>query len=153
LLLARTAFQTTEPTDVSQLPVAHAYLSGATECGVPPRIGLSRAVYPADDRRTAVAHLESGVAHYVDGMVKRGYFAPGLSQEAYFKRSHIHYGHPEEVAASLQADLVLPHTTDLIVQVHPGLPTADQFLRALERIAREVAPALGWRPAAATATA
>ncbi len=147
LLLARTAFQTTEPTDVSQLPVAHAYLGGAAERAVPPRIGVSRAVYAADDRRTAVAHLEAGVAHYVDGMVQRGYFAPGLSQDAYFKRSHIHYGHPDEVVASLQADLLLPYTTDLIVQVHPGLPTPAQFVRALERIAREVAPALGWQPA------
>jgi putative FMN-dependent luciferase-like monooxygenase len=147
LLLARTAFQTSEPTDVAQLPVAVAYQQAMAARGLPPRLGVSRAVYPADDRRTAVAHVEAGVAHYVDGMVQRGFFAPGLSQEAYFSRSHIHYGHPDEVVASLQADLLLPHTTDLIVQVHPGLPTPDQFLRALERIAREVAPSLGWQPA------
>jgi len=110
------------------------------------RIGLSRAVYPADDRRTAVAHLERGVAEYVDSMIGRGYFPAGLSQEAYFARSHIHYGHPEEVVASLRADRVFPLTTDLIVQVHPGHPTPDQFVKALERIAKEVAPPLGWRP-------
>src|SRR5688572_22671331 len=116
LLLARTAFQSSDPTDVNQQPVAQAYLDalplsrdravgtsalraanivlrttsqpmlaprsggdpmGAqrrspvnSEVGVmrglggegtsggesmPPRIGLSRAVYPADDRRTAIA--------------------------------------------------------------------------------------------------
>jgi alkanesulfonate monooxygenase SsuD/methylene tetrahydromethanopterin reductase-like flavin-dependent oxidoreductase (luciferase family) len=165
LLLARTAFQTSEPTDVSQLPVAQAYLQaladrtrgetptlpspseGEGRVGVPsPRIGLSRAVYPADDRKTAVAHLEHGVAEYVDQMVARGNFPRGLSQEQYFTRSHIHYGHPDEVIASLKADLVFPLATELIVQVHPGHPTADQFVKALERIAREVAPALGWRP-------
>jgi len=147
LLLARTAFQSQEPTDVAQLPVARAYLDAVAGRGDRPRIGLSRAVYPADDRRTAVAHLEAGVASYVYGMVSRGYFAPGLSQEAYFRRSHLHYGHPDEVVASLRADLLLPHATELIVQVHPGLPTPAQFLRALERIARDVAPALGWQPA------
>jgi alkanesulfonate monooxygenase SsuD/methylene tetrahydromethanopterin reductase-like flavin-dependent oxidoreductase (luciferase family) len=176
LLLARTAFQSSDPTDVSQLPVAEAYLqalANRTRSGTPtlpspskgcrrsrysrraaegrvgvtaPRIGLSRAVYPADDRKTAIAHLEHGVAEYVDQMVARGNFPRGLSQEQYFARSHIHYGRPDEVIASLQADLVFPLATELIVQVHPGHPTADQFVKALERIAREVAPALGWRP-------
>jgi alkanesulfonate monooxygenase SsuD/methylene tetrahydromethanopterin reductase-like flavin-dependent oxidoreductase (luciferase family) len=188
LLLARTAFLSSDPTDVNQLPVAQAYLQNlplsrgravgirgpmvgmmrglggeglqqsvpggggsdrVPEAGCLPRIGLSRAVYPADDRRTAVAHLEHGVAEYVDSMIGRGHFPRGLSQEAYFARSHIHYGHPEEVIASLRADRVFPMTTDLIVQVHPGHPTPDQFITALERIAKEVAPALGWRPDAA----
>jgi alkanesulfonate monooxygenase SsuD/methylene tetrahydromethanopterin reductase-like flavin-dependent oxidoreductase (luciferase family) len=170
LLLARTAFLSSDPTDVNQLPVAQAYLGvladlplsrargrglgGGGSDRVPeserlPRIGLSRAVYPADDRRTAVAHLEHGVAEYVDSMIARGHFPRGLSQEAYFARSHIHYGHPEEVIASLRADRIFPMTTDLIVQVHPGHPTPDQLVTALERIAKEVAPALGWRPHAA----
>ena len=78
-------------------------------------------------------------------MVQRGFFPAGLSQEAYYARSHIHYGHPEEVVASLQSDLVLPYATELICQVHPGHPAPDQIVTALERIAREVAPALGWR--------
>ena len=146
LLLARTAFQTSEPTDVSQQAVAQAYLHALAARGGTPRIGLSRAVYPAADRATAIAHLESGVAAYVDSMIARGFFPAGLSQEGYFKRTHIHYGHPEEVVASLRADLVLPMTTDLICQVQPGHPTPIQIEKALERIATEVAPALGWRP-------
>jgi alkanesulfonate monooxygenase SsuD/methylene tetrahydromethanopterin reductase-like flavin-dependent oxidoreductase (luciferase family) len=174
LLLARTAFLSDEPTDVNQLPVAQAYLAAHASSPSPcarerglggegalasggevspaPRIGLSRAVYPADDRRTAVAHLEHGVAAYAETMIERGYFPRGLSQEAYFKRSHIHYGHPEEVIESLRADLLLPLTTDLICQVQPGHPTPDQMIRALERIATEVAPALGWQPRHARAT-
>ncbi|MGE3270920.1 MAG: LLM class flavin-dependent oxidoreductase [Chloroflexota bacterium] len=155
LLLARTAFLSSEPTDVAQLPVGQAYQEaiarGPAADGIAPRVGLSRAVYPADDRKTAVAHLEHGVEAYVRDMVGRGHFPPGLSQEAYFKRTHIHYGHPEEVVASLQADLLLPMTTDLICQVQPGHPTPDQMVKALERIAKEVAPALGWRPAATVA--
>jgi alkanesulfonate monooxygenase SsuD/methylene tetrahydromethanopterin reductase-like flavin-dependent oxidoreductase (luciferase family) len=167
LLLARTAFMSSDPTDVNQLPVAQAYraqlppaptgrrATGAVEAGGPragaigesARVGLSRAVYPAADRHTAVAELDSGVQAYVTTMIKRGYFPPGLTQAGYYARSHIHYGHPAEVVASLQADRVLPYTTELICQVQPGHPTAAQIVRALERIATEVAPALGWRPA------
>jgi alkanesulfonate monooxygenase SsuD/methylene tetrahydromethanopterin reductase-like flavin-dependent oxidoreductase (luciferase family) len=141
LLLARTAFQSSEPTDVAQLPVAQTYLREVSNA---PRIGLSRAVYPAADRRTAIDHMHSGVATYVDGMIKRGFFPAGLSQEDYFARSHIHYGHPEQVVDSLRADKILPFTSELICQVQPGHPTPDQILTALERIAHEVAPALGW---------
>lgn len=144
LLLARTAFMSNDPTDHAQLPVAEAYLAAHRQHAHIPRIGLSRAVYPAADRKTAVDHLDSGVAAYVESMIQRGFFPTGLSQEAYYARSHIHYGHPEEVIASLQADLVLPYTTELICQVHPGHPRPDQIVTALERIATEVAPALGW---------
>jgi len=44
--------------------------------------------------------------------------------------------------ASLKADRVLPFTTELICQVHPGHPTPQQIVR----VAGEVAPALGWPP-------
>jgi hypothetical protein len=83
-------------------------------------------------------------------MVARGFFPKGLTQEQYFARTHIHYGPPEEVVASLRTDLILPHATELIVQMHPGLPTPAQVVKGLERIARDVAPALGWRPHATT---
>jgi alkanesulfonate monooxygenase SsuD/methylene tetrahydromethanopterin reductase-like flavin-dependent oxidoreductase (luciferase family) len=145
LLLARTAFMSSDPTDQAQLPVAEAYLEAHRVQTHAPRVGLSRAVYPAADRKTAIAHLDSGVAAYVDSMIERGFFPGGLNQQAYYARSHIHYGHPEEVVASLQSDQVLPYTTELICQVHPGHPTPDQILIALERIASEVAPALGWQ--------
>jgi len=145
LLLARTAFMSSEPTDVAQLPVAQIYLRESAQHSTPPRIGLSRAVYPAADRKTAVAHMQNGLATYVGDMVGRGFFPTGLTQQEYFARSHIHYGHPEQVVESLQSDLVLPFATELICQVHPGHPTPDQILKALERIANEVAPALGWR--------
>jgi alkanesulfonate monooxygenase SsuD/methylene tetrahydromethanopterin reductase-like flavin-dependent oxidoreductase (luciferase family) len=145
LLLARTAFLSSEPTDQAQLPVAQAFLrEWSTRPGCA-RLGLSRTVYPAADRETAMAHLAGGVAAYVEGMVNRGYFPAGLSQAEYFTRSHVHYGHPEEVVASLRADRVLPVTTELICQVQPGHPTPDQITIALERIAKEVAPALGWQ--------
>jgi hypothetical protein len=53
----------------------------------------------------------------------------------------------------LKADRGLPFTTELICQVDPGQPTPKQIERVLERIAGEVAPALGWRPVAPTGEA
>jgi alkanesulfonate monooxygenase SsuD/methylene tetrahydromethanopterin reductase-like flavin-dependent oxidoreductase (luciferase family) len=153
LLLARTAFMSSEPTDQAQLPVAESYLRAHAGGARPPRIGLSRAVYPAADRATAMAHLDHGVSAYVEGMIRRGFFPPGLSQEEYYARSHIHFGHPDEVVASLRADAVLPLATELICQVHPGHPTPEQIVAALERTAREVAPALGWQPRSAAVQA
>jgi len=151
LLLARTAFMSNEPTDVNQRTVADAYVreigNRPEQPQLAPRIGLSRAVYPADDRSTAIAHLDSGVQGYVTSMIERGFFPTGLSREGYYARSHIHYGHPEQVVESLKADRVMPLATELICQVHPGHPTPDQIVKALERIAAEVAPALGWQPA------
>jgi alkanesulfonate monooxygenase SsuD/methylene tetrahydromethanopterin reductase-like flavin-dependent oxidoreductase (luciferase family) len=179
LLLARTSAHPRDPADVVQEPIAQAYLQsmeahsqspvatlglplsrtqerGAGGDGFPaggggplPRVGMSRTVYAAADRATAVAHLDAGVMSWVRTLVGRGAFPPGLSQEEAYARIHIHYGHPEEVAASLRADRLLPLSTDLICQVQPGAPTPAQILRSLELIAREVAPALGWRPGGA----
>jgi alkanesulfonate monooxygenase SsuD/methylene tetrahydromethanopterin reductase-like flavin-dependent oxidoreductase (luciferase family) len=145
LLLARTAFLSSEPTDVAQRPVALAYLAERGGRPGPPRIGLSRCVYPAADRRTAMADMAEGVAAYADSMAGRGHFQAGLDQEAAFRRSHIHCGSPDEVVASLRADRVFDLSTELICQVHPGRLSPGQVLRAMELIAREVAPRLGWQ--------
>ncbi|GAA2312239.1 LLM class flavin-dependent oxidoreductase [Streptomyces violaceusniger] len=147
LLLARAAFMSSDPTDVDQRRVADAYLrafagSAAAARGAAPRIGLSRTVFPAADRRSALAQLADGTEKYARGMVERGWFPAGLGLEDYLRRAHAHYGHPEEVAASLAADLLLPDTTELIVQVQPGAPSFDQILRVLELIAHEVVPSL-----------
>lgn len=146
LLLNRATYGYDEPTDQVQAPWAEAYLAAREGQAAPPRIGLSRTVYPTTDKRTAQADLQEGVLRFVEHMVKEGRFPAGLSLEDYFKRLHISYGHPEEVITQLSADRVLPYTTDLICQFNPGIPGQAQTLRVLERIAKEVAPALGWKP-------
>jgi alkanesulfonate monooxygenase SsuD/methylene tetrahydromethanopterin reductase-like flavin-dependent oxidoreductase (luciferase family) len=146
LLLNRATYGYDEPTDQVQIGWAKAYLDARAGQPGQARIGLSRTVYPAPDKRTARAELQEGVLHFSQAMVRQGKFSAGLSTEDYFKRLHIFYGHPEEVAAGLAADRLLPHVTDLICQFNPGIPTHAQSLRVLERIAKEVAPALGWQP-------
>ena len=170
LLLARTSAHPRDPADVVQEPIAQTYLQslndlplstavgrdvGAADVraaqrsgggAVLPRVGMSRTVYAAADKASAMAHLDGGVSAWVRTLISRGAFPTGLSREEAYARIYIHYGHPEEVAESIRADRLLPLSTDLICQVQPGDPTPAQILKSLELVAREVAPALGWRP-------
>jgi len=151
LLLARTAAMSQDPADVVQEPIAQAYQQAlanrpARQPRAQPRLGLSRTVYAADDRQTAIAHLDPGISKWVTTLIGRGAFPSGLSREEAYARIHVHYGHPDEVVASLREDRLLPTTTELICQVQPGEPTVDQMFRSLELVATRVAPQLGWRP-------
>ena len=73
----------------------------------------------------------------------------GASVEETIAALDIHTGVPEEVIASLQADTALARATDWTVQVHSIDPPHPYILRSIELMARVVAPALGWQPAAA----
>jgi hypothetical protein len=97
--------------------------------------------------------MDPGISAWVKLLISRGQFPTGLTQEEAYARIHVHYGHPDEVVASLQADRLLPMTTELICQVQPGAPTAAQIMKSLELIATRVAPALGWQPQTASPVA
>ena len=146
LLLSRAAWGNNLSTDQVQLPLAQAYQVAWQGQSTPPRIGLSRGIYPAADKRTALAALRGPVMQSAEEMSRKGNVPAGLSLEEYCQRMHLAYGHPDEVAAALLADAVLPYTTDLILQLNPANPPLDQALRMLEQIATQIAPAMGWRP-------
>jgi alkanesulfonate monooxygenase SsuD/methylene tetrahydromethanopterin reductase-like flavin-dependent oxidoreductase (luciferase family) len=146
LMLSRAAWGASEPTDLVQLPVANAYLAAWNGHPAPPRIALSRGVYPAADRRTALAEMSESVLRAAGPLVKQGQLPAGSSVEEYCRYMHISYGHPDEVAAGLAADRILPYATDLILQFNPAFPPFKQAIRMLEVLAAQVAPALGWRP-------
>jgi alkanesulfonate monooxygenase SsuD/methylene tetrahydromethanopterin reductase-like flavin-dependent oxidoreductase (luciferase family) len=153
LILNRAAYGHSLPTDQVQLPWVQAYLAGLQGQTTQPRIALSRTIYPADDRPSALADLEEGVVRFAAQVARDGYLPADLSVAEYAARLHILHGHPQELVAAVQADRILPSATDLLCQFSPGLPTLAQAVRALERIATEVAPALGWQPRAPTANA
>lgn len=152
LLLNRATYGYDQPTDQVQEPWAQAYLQTWNGRPIKPRIGLSRIVYPSLDKRTAQADLQAGFLRFTERMIQTNRFPAGLTTEGYFKRMHAFYGHPDEVAAELSTDRVLPYATDLICQFNPGVPKLDQALRAFELIATQVAPALGWQPKGKTTT-
>jgi alkanesulfonate monooxygenase SsuD/methylene tetrahydromethanopterin reductase-like flavin-dependent oxidoreductase (luciferase family) len=148
LLLNRAAYGYDAPTDEVQRPWADAYLA-AWDQPRAPRIGLSRFVFPAKDRKAALDQIGADVHAAAQRFSLRGAFPAGLDQEEALRRFHSFYGHPDEVIAALQGELVLPVATDLITQFNPAVPDHDAAVRALELIATEVAPALGWKPATA----
>lgn len=112
-----------------------------------PRIGLSRFVFPAKDRRTALEQIASDVHTAAQRLGKHLGFPEGIDQDEALRRFHSFYGHPDEIVAALQQEKVLPVATDLITQFNPAVPDHEAAVRALELIATEVAPALGWKPA------
>ncbi|GAA1612958.1 LLM class flavin-dependent oxidoreductase [Actinoplanes couchii] len=152
LLLNRAAYGYAENTDVIQRQWADAYLAAWTQPR-PPRIGISRFVFPAADKRTALAQIEDGVRRTAQNFVDRGTFPAGQPLDEYLRRFHAFYGHPDEIVAEFQQERVLPVATDLITQFNPGVPDFDAAVRALELIATEVAPALGWKPSTSAASA
>jgi len=146
LLLNRAAYGYNEPTDEVQRPWADSFLSAWHEERTP-RIGLSRFVFPAKDRKTALDIIGPDVlaaAQRFSGVLG---FPSGLDVDGALTRFHSFYGHPDEIVAAFQEEKVLPVATDLITQFNPAIVDHGHAIRALELIAREVAPALGWTPA------
>jgi alkanesulfonate monooxygenase SsuD/methylene tetrahydromethanopterin reductase-like flavin-dependent oxidoreductase (luciferase family) len=146
LLLNRAAYGYDEPTDEVQRPWADAFLA-AWSLPRAPRIGLSRFVFPAKDKKTALDQIAADVHAAAQKFALRGAFPEGIDQAEALRRFHCFYGHPDEVIEALRQEKVLPLATDLITQFNPAIPDHDAAIRALELIATEVAPALGWKPA------
>ncbi len=151
LLLSRIAFGAGErATAEVQVPLVERYLAELPP-GVEPRIGLSRTVYPTRQLEVAFRDIQAGLENGLEGRIARGFERAGLTIEERFAHHNVHWGRPEDVVASLRREPLLDRITDLICQVQPGLPSLDQTLEAVELLATEVAPALGWWPADAPA--
>jgi alkanesulfonate monooxygenase SsuD/methylene tetrahydromethanopterin reductase-like flavin-dependent oxidoreductase (luciferase family) len=151
LLLNRATYGYAEPTDVVQRPWADAYIEELAALAPErrPRIGVSRLIFTADSRKAALDQIADGALASLAHMKSTG--GPGGdlgddSLENALFRFHATYGTPDDVVASLQREQVLPVATDLLSQFNPGKPELKTALKALELLATEVAPALGWVP-------
>jgi alkanesulfonate monooxygenase SsuD/methylene tetrahydromethanopterin reductase-like flavin-dependent oxidoreductase (luciferase family) len=145
LLLNRATYGHDDPTDQVQRPWADEFLAHWSQPRQP-RIGLSRFILPTKDKQTAVQQIGPDVVRAAQNMVRHGAFPAGLDTEGYLSRFHCFYGHPDEIVAELRQERVLPVATDLITQFNPAVLDHDTAIRALELIATEIAPALGWTP-------
>ncbi|WNI14275.1 LLM class flavin-dependent oxidoreductase [Actinacidiphila sp. ITFR-21] len=117
-----------------------------------PRIQVSRAVYPAPDRAAAVRAVAPGVRRWQSWFPGREDGAR-LSVEEYLDHDRALLGPAELIAERLAADPALAAGTDLLVSFVPGVPEFAEHLRLLRSAAEDVAPLLGWRPAAERTTA
>ena len=137
------------PLDELQIPIVDAYLA-ALPGHRAPRILASRSVFVADDGRDARRLAERGLRRFTQRMPGFGHFA-GATLDELLAAFDVHVGTAAEVTRSLGRDSTLARVTDLAVQVHSVDPPHELILRSLELVAREVAPALGWSPAAGRA--
>ncbi|TSD47010.1 LLM class flavin-dependent oxidoreductase [Rhodococcus sp. KBS0724] len=112
-----------------------------------PRVQVSRAVYPHPDRAAAVRLVAPGVRRWQSWNTS-GEPTRSQSVEDYLAADRALIGPSETLATELAADPALRDITDLLVSFVPGVPDRDEHLRLLETSARELAPLLGWRPAA-----
>jgi putative FMN-dependent luciferase-like monooxygenase len=137
LLLSRTQPRPVDtPLHAIQRPIVDAYVE-ALPVGLAPRIGASRSVFVLRDGMRAKGLARQGVARHVDWLRRNDLPVPDVID--------VNAGTPAEVIDMLAADSILAQATDLIVQVHPVDPPADDVLESIELVASEVAPALGWR--------
>ncbi|BBK40352.1 luciferase [Allostella vacuolata] len=132
------------PLSAIQDPMIDAYLA-ALPAGCAPRILASRTVFAADDRRDAQRFAEAGYERLRRRLAATGQSPGDGSIADYLAVSDVHFGTPDDVVRSLQADATLARATDLAVQVHSVDPPHDLTLRSIELVAAVVAPALGWR--------
>ncbi|MBN3793299.1 LLM class flavin-dependent oxidoreductase, partial [Burkholderia sp. Ac-20353] len=140
-----------------QRPLADAYLDAWRERTAPdahaaaPRIGVVRAVFPARDRRTALAELAPDVVRHIPWLAATGH--PDVtSPDEIVRLLNVHLGHPDDVIESLHGDpALLPFADYFLPVVHAESSSLDDALRRLRTIAETIAPALGWQPARAAA--
>ncbi|WOC11433.1 LLM class flavin-dependent oxidoreductase [Gordonia sp. MP11Mi] len=129
-----------------QAAIIDAYRDSWTESERPPRVQVSRAVYPHRDRAEAVRSVTPGVRRW-QGWSTHGEEKPAVTVEEYLAADRALIGPSEEIALELTADPALRHVTDLLVSFVPGVPDFDEHLRLLTDTATELAPLLGWLPA------
>jgi alkanesulfonate monooxygenase SsuD/methylene tetrahydromethanopterin reductase-like flavin-dependent oxidoreductase (luciferase family) len=122
---------------------AAAYYASLTD-GVPPRVGLVVHVHPASDRRAGLAALEADVETvYAWG---KDWLPPARTLAEKAAVINVHYGTPAQIAESISAFPAFPYTTELQFSVAYGTTDNRQRLAAVEAIAQEIAPRLGWKP-------
>ncbi|MGU3880973.1 LLM class flavin-dependent oxidoreductase [Pseudomonas aeruginosa] len=131
-----------------QKPLAEAYLGAWQDATRRPRIGVVRAVFPAEDKVRARAELAADIELHVPRLIREGLIDQAADLESHLRLLNVHHGDPVEVVASLRGDpSLLPYADYFIAVVQSESSTQTQALRRLESLARDVAPALGWAPA------
>jgi alkanesulfonate monooxygenase SsuD/methylene tetrahydromethanopterin reductase-like flavin-dependent oxidoreductase (luciferase family) len=142
-----TAWQggTVEDAQLRQAEAISAYRGAWTNVVTPPRVQVSRAVYPHRDHAEAVRLVTPGVRRW-QSWSTHGDPRRTDTVEQYLATDHALVGPSADLADELAADPALRNVTDLLVSFVPGVPDHDEHLRLLEDSARDLTPRLGWRP-------
>lgn len=136
---------TVDDAQAAQASWIESYLAAWQDTQRPPRVQVSRAVYPHPDRAEAVRLVTPGV-HRWRSWSTSGAPKPIESVEEYLAADRALLGPAELIAEQLSADPAVGLATDLLVSFVPGVPDLDEHIRLLESTAQQLAPLLGWRP-------
>ena len=129
-----------------QKPLADAYLQAWPHRNRAPRIGVVRAIFPAADRASAQAELAVDIERHIPRLQREGLIDQALDLQAHLRLMNVHHGHPDDVIESLRQDpSLLPYADYVIAVVQAESSTQAQILKRLEILARDIAPALGWK--------
>ncbi|TFY88077.1 LLM class flavin-dependent oxidoreductase [Pseudomonas nabeulensis] len=129
-----------------QKPLADAYLNAWQHPDRQPRIGVVRAIFPAADRASAQAELAVDIERHIPRLQREGLIDQAVDLQEHLRLMNVHHGHPDEVIQSLQQDpSLLPYADYMIAVVQAESSTQAQILKRLETLARDIAPALGWK--------
>lgn len=103
-----------KPSGELQLPLVEAYLQALSAGDQPPqRIGLSRSIYPAADKQTALAAIRAEVLRNAESLVAQGQLPAGLSLEEYCTRLNIAYRPSRRSGGhAARPSRILPYATD-----------------------------------------
>lgn len=130
-----------------------AYANVCRGCGATPRIAMSRGIYPVDDVAAARAALMPQARRFAERGRTFGWLPSTFEADQFFDREDFHFGRPEDVIRKLSNDPGLDCADILLTGLLSMRVTPRELLPVLERVARDVAPALGWRPSHERATA
>jgi len=133
-------------TSVGHTEVIAAYRHACADAGHEPRVGISRGVFPCESRADARRQLASEANAFTERGRRLGWLSADFVPDHFFERTGLHYGHPDDIAASLAADPGLADATILLAGMLNARLTPRQLLPLMERIATQVAPRLGWSP-------
>jgi alkanesulfonate monooxygenase SsuD/methylene tetrahydromethanopterin reductase-like flavin-dependent oxidoreductase (luciferase family) len=112
--------------------------------GAAARVGLVVHVHAAVDRRHGLAELADDVATvYAWG---KDWLPPALTLAQKAAAVNVHFGTPAQIAESISTSAAFPFTTELQFSVAYGTTEHSQRLAAIEAVAGEIAPLLGWKP-------
>lgn len=130
---------------------ARAYYRGLAEYAErhapkPPRVGLATLIYPARDRETALGEAAAGIEEkYAWG---KDFLPPATTLAEKAAAINLHCGTAGQITGSILAQPGFPYATQLMVQTELFYSSYAHRADALELFVTEVAPELGWSPAA-----
>ncbi|BBP83439.1 alkanal monooxygenase [Pseudomonas sp. Pc102] len=116
--------------------------------GTRPRVALVRAIFPGVDASDPDSSLRQDISRYLQRQRSIGVYPgdDGLSFAEELNRLGVLYGDSEGIVRRLAQGARLQPDDHLVVQVQTSSTGLDEAIHHLERIASEIAPALGWQP-------